>query len=136
RAMNLGALSVFAKPIKDRASLEGLVDTIKDFVERPVKDLLVVGRDEQKRERVLELIGSEDIRVTSVASGKDALGILGERRIDCMVIDPDLPDSDLPLRRPPDRRRAEPAQEPRAVRHRPARRLPRAAPRPDRLLPP
>ena len=92
RAMGLGALSVFAKPLKNRESLEGLLDTIKDFVDRPVKDLLVVGRDEARRERVLELIGSEDIRVTSVEEGKDALAILGQRRIDCMVIDPDLPD--------------------------------------------
>ena len=92
RAMGLGALSVFAKPIRSRESLETLLDTIKDFVERPVKDLLVVGRHREKRERVIDLIGSEDIRVTSVATGRDALGILGERRIDCMVIDPDLPD--------------------------------------------
>ncbi len=92
RALGLGALSVFAKPFRSREALEQMLDTIKDFVERPVKDLLLVGRHQETRDRVLDLIGSEDIRVTSVASGGDALGILGQRRIDCMVIDPDLPD--------------------------------------------
>ncbi len=92
RALSLGALTLLAKPIRTRDSLEQLLDTIKDFIERSVKDLLVVGPRAETRERILESIGCEDIRVTSVATGSDALAILGQRRIDCMVVDPDLPD--------------------------------------------
>jgi signal transduction histidine kinase/CheY-like chemotaxis protein len=92
RAMAAGALSVFSKPFKTKESLEQLLDTIRDFVDRPVKDLLLVGLPADKREHILDSIGSEDIRVTSVEGGKDALAILGQRRIDCMVIDGDLRD--------------------------------------------
>ena len=86
RAMALGALGVFSKPFRTRESLEQFVDTIKDFVDRPVKDLLLVGVPSEKRELILDSIGSEDIRVTSVDGGEDALGIVGQRPIDCMVI--------------------------------------------------
>ncbi|HEY2154521.1 MAG TPA: response regulator, partial [Isosphaeraceae bacterium] len=92
RAMGLGALSVFSKPFKTKESLEQLLDTIREFVERPVKDLLLVGLAPEKRERILDSMGSEDIRVTSIAGGRDALEVLGQRRIDCMVIDGDLGD--------------------------------------------
>jgi HAMP domain-containing protein/signal transduction histidine kinase/CheY-like chemotaxis protein len=92
RAMSFGALSVFAKPFKTKESLEQLIDTIKDFVDRPVKDLLLVGVPSEKRERILDSIGSEDIRVTSIEGGEDALAIVGQRMIDCMVIGPDLGD--------------------------------------------
>jgi CheY-like chemotaxis protein len=92
RAIGLGALSVFSKPLKTKESLEQLVDTLKDFIDRPVKDLLLVGLQPEKTEKILDSIGSEDIRITSVAGGKDALAILGQRRIDCMVIDQSLGD--------------------------------------------
>jgi CheY-like chemotaxis protein len=85
-------LSVFAKPLRTKESLEQLIDTLKDFVERPVKDLLLVGLQPENREKTLDSIGSEDIRITSVAGGKNALAILGQRRIDCMVIDQSLGD--------------------------------------------
>src|SRR5262249_19928571 len=42
--------------------------------------------------RVLECIDADDIQVTTVPGGKEALQMLRERRVDCMILDPDLPD--------------------------------------------
>jgi signal transduction histidine kinase/CheY-like chemotaxis protein/HAMP domain-containing protein len=92
RALHLGALSFVAKPIQTRETLERLLDGLKEFLGRSVKSLLVVETDPAQRERVLELMDREDIQCTTVASGRDALQMLRERRIDCMVLDPRLPD--------------------------------------------
>jgi CheY-like chemotaxis protein len=92
RAQSVGALSVVSKPIKTQETLEQLLETIKDFVRRPVKDLLVVGKDPVRRNRILEFLGTDDVRVTEASSGKDALEVLGLRHMDCTVLDPELPD--------------------------------------------
>src|SRR5262249_44972354 len=59
---------------------------------RSVKSLLVVETDPAQRERMLELMDRVDIQCTTVTSGRDALQMLRERRIDCMVLNPRLPD--------------------------------------------
>src|SRR5262249_11377214 len=92
RATELGAIGVFDKPFQTQDSVSNLIDTVKDFVDRPVKDLLLVGLAQEKHDRVLDSIGSEDIRVTSLATGGDALDVLRQRRIDCVVIDGELAD--------------------------------------------
>jgi CheY-like chemotaxis protein len=57
-----------------------------------VKDLVVVTPDPLKGERICEVIGNGDIQTTTVSSGHDALALLHERQVDCLVIDPELPD--------------------------------------------
>src|SRR5262249_42459037 len=43
RALGFGAVSVLTKPFQNRETLEKLLDTIRDFIGRPFKDLLIVG---------------------------------------------------------------------------------------------
>src|SRR5262249_38689457 len=45
---------------------------------------------------MLELLDGCDFQVTTVTGGKEALQMLRERRIDCMVLDTALPDMTLP----------------------------------------
>jgi CheY-like chemotaxis protein len=92
RGARLGAKGILAKPIQNRQTLEQTLDQIKRFVSRSVKDLLVVTPDPLKGERIREVIGNGDIQTTMVTSGHDALALLHERQVDCLVIDPQLPD--------------------------------------------
>jgi signal transduction histidine kinase/HAMP domain-containing protein/DNA-binding response OmpR family regulator len=92
RALAMGALSIVTKPLKTRETLDQLVETVREFIGRRVKNLVVVGPDVGKRGRVLDLIGSEDVKVTTVASGADALEAIGRGRVDCLVLDSGLPD--------------------------------------------
>jgi signal transduction histidine kinase/CheY-like chemotaxis protein len=92
RALNGGALTFVAKPIKTRATVDDLLERLRDFVTRPLKSLLVAEPDAARRDRLLEYVDAADIQVTSVADGRAALQMLRERRIDCMILNPDLPD--------------------------------------------
>ncbi|MEX2252708.1 MAG: HAMP domain-containing protein [Thermoleophilaceae bacterium] len=65
---------------------------LEALVERRAKRLLVVA-DETRRASVGELVGgSDDILITGVGSGEEALAELAKTRFDCVVLDPGLGD--------------------------------------------
>jgi signal transduction histidine kinase/DNA-binding response OmpR family regulator/HAMP domain-containing protein len=92
RAIAEGALSVVTKPFKNRETLEGLLETIRDFVSRRVKELVVVGGDQTRREHIVDAIGGDEFRVTPADTGADALELIHQRKIDCLVLDSAPPD--------------------------------------------
>ncbi len=97
RGLRYGAFEYLVKPVTAESLQKALADVNK-FAEREVKDLLVAVGDEQHRNNVLDLIGSGDVRIKAVASGKDALAALKKERYDCIVLDlklPDIPVADL-----------------------------------------
>jgi CheY-like chemotaxis protein len=91
RGLKLGALDYLQKPATKEA-LEGAFSRIKDIVERPIKNLLVVEDDEAQRKSIVELIGNHDVRTTAVATGREAIEALRKGHFDCMVLDLALPD--------------------------------------------
>src|SRR2546429_496213 len=64
----------------------------KQFLDRPMKDLLVVLGDEVERQRMVEFIGNGDVTTTAIATGGEALGALRGRSFDCVVVEAGLPD--------------------------------------------
>jgi CheY-like chemotaxis protein len=95
RALNAGALAFVAKPIKTRDSVDALLERLKDYIARPLKSLLVVEPDPVQGARIMECLDAPDIQITSVPDGQAALQMLRERRVDCMILNPDLPDLTL-----------------------------------------
>ncbi|HYO97929.1 MAG TPA: response regulator, partial [Polyangiaceae bacterium] len=91
RGLRVGALAYLKKPATKEA-LDEAIAHIKDFVERPVKSLLVVEDNEHQRLAIQELIGNHDVHTTSVGSGREALKALERQQFDCAVIDLGLPD--------------------------------------------
>ncbi len=94
RGARYGAFAVLDKPIKTRETLDQLLDTIREFISQPVKDLVLIGSGPASPGQLVEYIGGEQFRVTQAASGQDALEILAERSVDCMVLQeppPDMP---------------------------------------------
>ncbi|HVU34560.1 MAG TPA: HAMP domain-containing protein [Opitutaceae bacterium] len=86
-----GALAHLAKPIpQDR--LNEAFASLKQFVERPVKNLLLVEDNEVQRNSTIELIGNSDVHTYAVATGEEGLAALQERPFDCVVLDLGLPD--------------------------------------------
>jgi CheY-like chemotaxis protein len=86
-----GALAYVTKSEK-KESMEQAFDELKDFVSRPVKNLLVVEDDEIQRMSISEIIGNGDVHTTLVGSGREALDALATQHFDCMVLDLGLPD--------------------------------------------
>ncbi len=92
-ALRAGAVAFLQKPI-EKDTVDGMVEEIASFIDRGVKNLLVVEDDDDQRNSIVELVGSgDDVDVTAVGSADAALAALEERPFDCMVLDLKLPDT-------------------------------------------
>ena len=91
RGLQLGAVSYLQKPVTSEA-LSSALTQIKTFIQRPVKNLLVVQNNENQRHTIVELIGNSDVSTTAVGTGAEALETLKSGYFDCLVLDLNLPD--------------------------------------------
>jgi HAMP domain-containing protein/signal transduction histidine kinase/CheY-like chemotaxis protein len=91
RALSLGAFGFVERRAAD-PELARSIDSVKAFVDRQVRRLLVVEDDDTQRKAIVDLIGDRDIETTAVSTGEEALGSLRAAHFDCMVIDLGLPD--------------------------------------------
>ncbi len=90
-ALHMGAIGFALKP----TSREQLKEVFKKFEEKltqKVKAVLLVEDDALQRESVARLIGDDDVAITAVESGEEALELLKTRVFDCMITDLSLPD--------------------------------------------
>jgi CheY-like chemotaxis protein len=91
RGLEMGAFAWGEKPITHDA-LEHTLTELKAFVERRVRNLLVVEDDQNERTAIVELIGNGDVVTKAVGTGEEALAALEADRVDCLVLDLGLPD--------------------------------------------
>ncbi|GAX40976.1 two-component hybrid sensor and regulator [Tolypothrix sp. NIES-4075] len=91
RSLQQGAIAFLQKPVSSQALSKALSD-IKQFVERPVKNLLIIEDDDIQRNSIAELIGNSDVASTGVNTGAAALAALKSGHFDCVVLDLGLPD--------------------------------------------
>jgi len=86
-----GAFSFVTKPTTTEG-LESALSRIKEYTKPRRKRLLVVEDDAAERLSITQLLGHDDIDITSVETGSAALATLREEPIDCVVLDLRLPD--------------------------------------------
>ncbi|HXI11493.1 MAG TPA: HAMP domain-containing protein [Thermoanaerobaculia bacterium] len=91
RGLKLGAFAHLEKPVT-KDSLDQAFANMKGFVEREHKSLLVIEDNEVQRNAIVELVGADDVNITAVGSGQEALDMLKEKSFDCIVLDLGLPD--------------------------------------------
>ncbi|HUR80610.1 MAG TPA: response regulator, partial [Thermoanaerobaculia bacterium] len=91
RGMRLGAMAYLSKPVAAEA-LEGAFGSIKGFIDRKVRTLLVVEDNDVERQSIVELIGNGDVKTTAVATGEEAIAALESQNYDCLVLDLGLKD--------------------------------------------
>ncbi|BAY12173.1 response regulator [Calothrix sp. NIES-2098] len=91
RGLELGAIAYLQKPVSKEQLTEALSD-IKGFVERKVRNLLVIEDDPLQARSIIELIGNGDVHSTAANSAAAALATLQSQQIDCIVLDLGLPD--------------------------------------------
>ncbi|AWM86842.1 HAMP domain-containing protein [Microvirga sp. 17 mud 1-3] len=91
RGLKAGAFGFLEKPV-DREALMGALDRTKEFIARPVKNLLLVEDDDNQRMSLSELMKSEQVDVTAVGTAEGALEIIQARQFDCAIVDLGLPD--------------------------------------------
>jgi CheY-like chemotaxis protein len=96
-ARRRGAVGCVTKSEK-KEPLQQAFDSLKRFLDRRVKNLLVVEDDKVQSESIRELIGNGDVRTTLVETGKEALAAIQSGEYDCIVLDlvlPDMPGIDV-----------------------------------------
>jgi CheY-like chemotaxis protein/CHASE3 domain sensor protein len=86
-----GAVDYLTKPI-DKNQLDAAFARMEDFVSRKMKNLLIVEDNEAQRKAIMKLIGNGDVHCIEAGSAKEALDILQQQVIDCLVLDIGLPD--------------------------------------------
>jgi HAMP domain-containing protein/CheY-like chemotaxis protein/signal transduction histidine kinase len=86
-----GAFSFITKPSTSVDLAQALV-RIKEFAKPRCKRLLVVEDDPAEQLSISELLGHDDLAITTTATGGEALELLRERRYDCVVLDLRLSD--------------------------------------------
>jgi CheY-like chemotaxis protein len=89
--LSRGAFSYMVKPATTQA-LETAFERIKTFATPHTKRLLVVEDNEVERESIVALLDHEDISITTVGTGAEAMSALLDEAYDCCVLDLRLPD--------------------------------------------
>ena len=86
-----GAFSFMTKTVTTD-SLEVAFDRLKTFTTARLRKLLVVEDDPAEQLSVSELLGHDDVAITTAATGAEALEKLRTDAFDCVVLDLKLPD--------------------------------------------
>jgi len=90
-ALRKGAIGFLQKPITIN-EINTAFDKIEGLISKPLKKLLVVEDDEAMRLSINELIGEDNIQITSASKGRDALELLNTETYDAMILDLGLED--------------------------------------------
>jgi CheY-like chemotaxis protein len=90
-ALHMGAIGYAMKPTS-HDQLRQVFEKFEAKLTQKLKSVLLVEDDAVQREAVTRLIADEDIDITAVASGEEAMALLRERVFDVMVTDLRLPD--------------------------------------------
>ncbi|HEU5078781.1 MAG TPA: HAMP domain-containing protein [Opitutaceae bacterium] len=86
-----GALAHITKPIQPER-IEEMLNSLINFVARPVKNLLIVEDNELQRQNTIDLIGGAGVNTHAVGTGREGLDALKQQHFDCVVLDLGLPD--------------------------------------------
>jgi CheY-like chemotaxis protein len=76
----------------DRSRLEGAFERIEAFLQKKVKNLLVVEDNPAMQADILNLIGNGDVQANAVETGEAAIQEIARRTYDCVILDLKLPD--------------------------------------------
>jgi HAMP domain-containing protein/CheY-like chemotaxis protein/signal transduction histidine kinase len=86
-----GAFAYMNKPLTTDG-LDAALERIKAFSRQRVRQLLVVEDDPAEQLSIAELIRHDDVEITAVGTGGEALEAMREKDYDCIVLDLKLPD--------------------------------------------
>jgi CheY-like chemotaxis protein/signal transduction histidine kinase/CHASE3 domain sensor protein len=90
-ALERGAVGYDLKPVK-RAQIVTALERLEAKFSQSIRHVLVVEDDARQRESIRALLQSNEVEITTVETGQQALGELKASTFDCMIMDLNLPD--------------------------------------------
>ena len=91
QALSLGAVGYALKPVR-REQLMVAFERIETKLQQGIRRVLVVEDDERQRDSIRQLLSSEGVEISGVATATEALERLKQTTFDCLVLDLSLPD--------------------------------------------
>jgi CheY-like chemotaxis protein/CHASE3 domain sensor protein len=91
QALSLGAVGYALKPVR-REQLMAAFQRLETKLAQRVRRVLVVEDDERQRASIHQLLSSEGVEISDVATATEALALLKQTTFDCLVLDLSLPD--------------------------------------------
>ncbi|MEK8017070.1 MAG: response regulator [Candidatus Parabeggiatoa sp.] len=85
-ATKMGAIGFLQKPVNIE-QLGEVFKKIEHFINKAVKEVLVIVDNEPHQQKILELVGGDNIEITVAMTRATALGHLRERFFDCIIFD-------------------------------------------------
>ena len=86
-----GAVEYLMKPVA-KEDLEEAFNKIENFINRKMKNLLIIEDNENSRKAMRIIIGNGDVKCFEAATGIEALTLYQVNQIDCIILDIGLPD--------------------------------------------
>jgi CheY-like chemotaxis protein/two-component sensor histidine kinase len=94
RGLRMGAMGILTKPIKTKEPLDETFAKIKRQIEPRIKRVVVAMSDQSERTSLSDLLGGDDVEITTVGSAQDVMATLKERPVDVLVMGLKLADKD------------------------------------------
>src|SRR5581483_11620175 len=82
------AFAFVAKPIQKREVLDNALSSLLSFARRTERNLLVIEPNAKRRKQIQKQLEADDIHVKTTANGNQAVQMLKEQQVDCLVISP------------------------------------------------
>lgn len=86
-----GAVEFLTKPVT-KEQMDDVFVRIQDFINRKMKNLLIIEDDSYLRRSIIRLIGNGDVQCFEAGTAEEALKVFEKVQVDCMVLDLGLPD--------------------------------------------
>jgi CheY-like chemotaxis protein len=87
----MGAIGYLTKPAK-KEQIESVFSKIEILISKPVKKLLIVEDEAIMRKSIVGLMKGDNIAITEVETGKEAITKIKKDNFDCMILDLGLAD--------------------------------------------
>jgi CheY-like chemotaxis protein len=94
--LQLGAKGVLQKPIQTTGQLTRFLEGVKSFVDRVDRCIVIVDPDEDRRQRLNDMLSSAQVEVVALPSGLAAVKRMEQQPADCVILTPDPVDMSLP----------------------------------------
>ena len=92
RGLRMGAIGALAKPLKSKELLQEVFSRFDSIIKPHGRNLLVMTRNETRRNALIDQIRDEGIQIESVGAGAEALAKLRDSHFDAAVIELDPED--------------------------------------------
>ena len=91
RGLSHGAFQFITKPVS-RKKLGMAMSAMHEFLDRPIKNLLLIAADKKSQKQIIDLLHDSDVKIKTAANGKKGLSLLQKNQFDCVVVESRLID--------------------------------------------